>query len=171
MVIYWKDDDNNNKGYCEFDISINSKENGINLIENETFYKYALKDGNRKFKINFQEDIKYDKFSIDIMVYNGNVEFNFLYFAYEQYFYPNQIPYNLVIDEKDLYLYKIEFQASYNSFFIIKYNIISNSLNQLNNNILSDESQLIQINLTSKTNYNTINFIRYKARLKVGIFS
>ena len=36
VAIYWKDNDSDNKGYWEFDTLINSRENTMNLIENET---------------------------------------------------------------------------------------------------------------------------------------
>lgn len=44
MVIYCKNDDNEKKGYCEVYTSINNIKNTINLVENEIFFKYTLKD-------------------------------------------------------------------------------------------------------------------------------
>ena len=36
MVIYCKDIDSDNKGYCQIDTLINTRENTMHLIENET---------------------------------------------------------------------------------------------------------------------------------------
>jgi hypothetical protein len=75
MVIYCKDDDNENKGYCEVDTSVNNIGSIINLVENEEFSKYVLKGDKGIFKIGFKGGIKIKSLTIDIMIYNGDVDF------------------------------------------------------------------------------------------------
>ena len=43
IIVKCLDDGNDEKGYCEFDISIVTKEQIITLIEGENFYKFAKK--------------------------------------------------------------------------------------------------------------------------------
>ena len=54
MVVKCVDDGSDEKGYCEFDASINVKGQTINLIEGENFEKYVIKNETGKFKIDFK---------------------------------------------------------------------------------------------------------------------
>ena len=84
-----------------------------------------------------KEALKNKKINFDIMIYNGNFDFHFPYYDGNS-FYHNRNFYTLNIDRSVNFIYEIEYKATFNLFYKIKYDIISN-------NILSDESQLIKL--------------------------
>ena len=166
MIIYCKDDDNEKKGYCEVDTSINNIKIPINLIENEIFYKYTLKEVSGVFKIDLKK-IKFTNITIDIMVYSGNIDFNVKKYDddklnYNKYIYPNKYYYNLDYDTMPYDNFEINFHSYSNSFISIKYNLFFDKLSNPEDNIFSDESYLFHINTTSKERYKTINFRNIK---------
>ena len=71
------------------------------------------------------------------MIYGGNVGFHFPYYEANS-FYHNPNFYTLNIDRSVNFIYEIGYKTTFNLFYKIKYDIISN-------NILSDESQLIKL--------------------------
>ena len=80
MIVYCKDDDNENNGYCEVDVSFNTPGKNILLIEDEQLSKYALKGEKGTFKIDFKGGVRIQILIIDIMIYSGDVTFKILDF-------------------------------------------------------------------------------------------
>ena len=76
MIVYCRDDDEDNKGYCEFETSFDVIGKQITLVEGEQFCKYVLKDDNGEFRMDFKGGMKIQRLTIDIMIYSGDVSFN-----------------------------------------------------------------------------------------------
>lgn len=162
MVIYCKDDDNEQKGYCEVDIYINNIKNTINLVENEIFYKYTLKDKVGILKIDLKK-INFSNITIDIMAYSGNVDFNVKnyddnWFNHNKYITPNKYHYNLDYDAMPYDNFIIKFNSYSNYFFSIKYNLILGKFSKPEDIVFSDQSYLFHINAASKESSKEINF-------------
>ena len=96
-------------------------------------------------------------FTIDIMIYSGDVEFKVKDIEdddkisnYNKYFLSNKIFYQFNLEQTSYDNIEIEYYANYNSFFTIKYITNIYSLNQIEEFISSDESYLVQIDSSSE---------------------
>ena len=171
MVIYCKDDGNENKEYCEVDTSINNIGSIINLVENEEFSKYALKGDKGSFKIDLKR-IEIKSLTIDIMIYNGDVDFKVRDFEdnekteinYNKYTLSNKIFYHFDFDNMFYDIIEIEYYSKYNSFFTIKYGMNSFNLIQLYEKVSSDESYLVEIDSSSEERYKNIYLQNYRTK-------
>ena len=67
MIVYCKDDNNENEGYCEVDTSFNSARKTITLIENEQFSKFVLMGEKGEFRLDFKGGKIIKRLIIDIM--------------------------------------------------------------------------------------------------------
>ena len=77
MIVFCRDDDEDYKGYCEFETSFDIVGKQITLVEGEEFCKYALKGDKGEFRMDFKGGMKIKRLTIDIMKYSGDVSFNF----------------------------------------------------------------------------------------------
>ena len=175
MIIYCKDDNNENKGYCEIENSIINNIGVITLVEEEKFSKYVLKGDKGSFKIDLKKAKKIRALTIDIMIYSGDVSFDVrnpvfsndlkdeeIEFNHYKYYLSNKIfyHYNLAFNKID-YVY-VDYNAELNSFFTIQYGINS-VLDQTRENLTSGESYLVEIDPTaSKTKTVGLENYRYK---------
>ena len=75
MLVYCKDDGNDNKGYCEFETSINTIGKEKTLVENEKYSKHVLKGEKGFLRIDFKGGMRIQRLTIDIMIYSGDVIF------------------------------------------------------------------------------------------------
>ena len=156
MVIYCKDDDNKNNGYCEFDTLIYTDLQIINLMENEKFYKFILKDEKGYFKIDLKGRMIKKFLTIDIMIFSGDINFEIkgesADLKYYKYRLSNKILFYFNFEQIKLndILIEIEYKAETNSFFSIKYEIDSFYLNQLYEYVFPGENYLVQIDRTTK---------------------
>ena len=169
MIVYCKDDDNENSGYCEFDTSVNVVGKAISLVENAQYSKYVLKRDKGTFKLDFKKGIEMEGITIDIMIYCGDVSFNVLGFdnnnklidkdieiSYVKYYLSNKILYRF--DFPHIYYDSIELEyiAERHSFFTIKYQINSHDSIDLEENILSGETYLVQLDPSNSEKYKTV---------------
>ena len=166
MVVYCKDDNDEDdnlfdSGYCVFDTSVNIPGQTITLVENEPFYKYAVRNEKGIIKIDLKGGRKIQNLNIDIMIFSGDITFdvenfeNTIQNSYHKYYLSNKIFYHFNIENLSYDNIELEYIAQINSFFNIKYSINSSILMQIEENILSDENYLVQIDpiLYSKTIY------------------
>ena len=168
MIVYCKDDDNENKGYCEVDVSFNTPEKDILLVENEQLSKFVLKGEKGKIKIDFLDGILIQRITIDIMIYSGDVFFNVYNnnldrWLIDKYYLSNKIVYYLNLAEISIDSFYVDYSASINSFFTIKYRCDSYSLIETEENILSGENYLVGIDPTSRYT-KTVYISNYRAK-------
>ncbi len=170
VIVYCKDDDNDNKGYCEVESSVFTKGKEITLIENEEFSKFVTKEEKGTFKLDLKSAVEITRLSIDIMIYTGDVTFDIknteLYLANNyKYYLSNKIHYHFNLLKKTFDSVNIDYQAKLNSFFSIKYEIDPLSSVQNVETITSGKSYLVEIDPTTFEKSKTIYLqnYRYKA--------
>ena len=175
MVVYCRDDDNEEKGYCEVETNVNILGKTITLVENEKFSKYVLEGDRGKFKVDFKGGKKLQRLSFDIMIYSGDVNFkvnNFdnnngklneeIEISHFKYYLSNKIHYHFNFAQLIYDCLEIDYTAEKNSFFTIQYEFDSHNLNQIEENIISGESYLVQIDPTINPKYKTIYLYNYR---------
>ena len=183
MIVYCKDDDNENNGFCEVDVSFNTPGKDILLIENEQFSKYVLKGDKGTFKIDFKGGIRIQRLIIDIMIYSGDVTFTAKEYenaalkssnnklgeegidiSHYKYYLSNKIVYYFNFAQLPYNSFELDYNAELNSFFTIKYEINQNNLIQLEENILSGESYLVEIDPTTSEKNKTVFLPNYRTK-------
>ena len=175
MVVYCKDDDNEEKGYCEVETNVNTLGKTITLVENEKFSKYVLKGDKGKFKVDFKGGKRLQRLAFDIMIYSGDVNFKVSNFEnnngklneeidinYFKYYLSNKIHYHFNFAQLSYDCLDIEYNAEKNSFFTVQYEFDSRNPNQIEENITSGESYLVQIDPTANEKYKTIYLYNYR---------
>ena len=177
MIVNCKDDDNEEEGYCEFETSIFTEEQAITLVENEKFYKHVSKEKRGTFRI-IQGGIKIQKLYIDIMIFSGDVNFNFkenIDIVYHKYYLSNKILFIFNIEQLQIDTLEIEYKAEVNSFFSIQYGIDSYNLYQSYERIPSGENYLVQIDpynsIRSKNIYISNNRNKMNLPFLVNFFA
>jgi len=176
MLVHCKDDDNEEKGYCEFDTSIFTLSQTINLVQNEKFAKFVLKGDTGVFKIDLKGGIQIQRLTVDIMIFSGDVSFNVkessnklgedIDLHYFKYYLSNKIFFHFNFAQLNIYEVEIEFKAELNSFFTIQYGMHSYNLNQLQERIPSGESYLVQIDPTTNDKTKTIFLENYRYKME-----
>ena len=170
IVVFCADDDNEHSGYCEFETSIFSKGQEVNLVENEKFSKYVIKGEKGSFLADLKEGRKIQRLLFDIMIFSGDVTFSlssdeseasltltpgmrkldeWIQIAVDQLYLSNKILIHIDLAQLSIDKLNIDFSASLNSFFTIQYSVDSFNKEQLEEIIPSGESYLVQINPTS----------------------
>jgi len=66
MVVFCKDDDNENNNYCEVDTSVYTPGNTVNIIEDEQFSKYVISGDKGILKLDFKGGMKIQALTVDI---------------------------------------------------------------------------------------------------------
>ena len=181
MVVYCRDDDNDNKNYCEVDVSIDVPGTTINVIEREQYSKFVLAGDKGTLNLDFKGGIKIQRLTVDIMVYSGDVSFTVpdyetknlksenklneeIEITHFKYFLSNKVFYHFNFAQLVFESVAVEYEASLNSFFTIKYELNPYNLIQLEENILSDESYLVQIDPTTPEKYKKIYLPNYRVK-------
>ncbi len=181
MVVYCKDSDNEDKGFCEFETSIFTQGQTVPLVENEKLSKFVLKGETGTFKIDLKGGVQIQRITIDIMIFSGDVNFNVKESAsslkagklgeeidlnYFKYYLSNKIFFHFNFAQLQLYDLEIEFKAELNSFFTIQYGMHSYNLNQLQESIPSDENYLVQIDPTTNDKSKTVFLSNYRYKME-----
>ena len=142
------EDNSLNGDYCEFETSIIQNGKDIILIENQKLSKFVLAGEKGNLIVDLKSNRFVKRLTIDIIIYNGDIIFAVketnLYI--KQYYLSNKILFNVNPINNILEKVTIEFVASKNSFFTIKYSIDNQSIEQTEERINSGESYLVQIN-------------------------
>ena len=187
IVAYCEDDDNESKGYCEFETSIIPKKQDIYLVEDEIFSKYVVKEEQGVFRADIQSGRQIQRLTIDIMIYSGDVTFNcygkdvsdkgkeVVITSYNKYYLSNKVFYHINLAQLTIEKVIIEYKAELNSFFTIRYGIHSFNLVQLEENVASGQSYLVQIDPTTanrdKTVYLSNQFYKNKNPFVANFFA
>ena len=177
MVVFCKDGDNEDKGYCEFETSIFTQGQTISLVENEKFSKFVLKGETGTFKIDLKGGIQIQRITVDIMIFSGDVNFKVkdsssslksgklgedIDLNYFKYYLSNKIFFHFNFAQLQLYDVELEFTAELNSFFTIQYGMHSYNLNQLQEEVPSGENYLVQIDPTTNDKSKTVLISNYR---------
>ncbi len=182
MIVYCKDEDNENKGYCEVDTSIFIQGQEISLIENEKFSKFVLKGEKGIFNMNLEGGIKTQRLTIDIMVHSGDVSFKLknegsklsngklgeeeIDINYYKYYLSNKVFFHFNFAQLQVDGAQIEYTAELNSFFTIQFGMNSYNLNQLEEEVPSGESYLVQIDPTTSEKYKIVYLKNHRLKAK-----
>ena len=182
MVVYCRDEDNDNKGYCEVDTSAFKVGQEINLVEEEKFSKYVLKGEKGTIMADFKSGIKMQRATIDIMVFSGDVRFKlkggetqnlngplgdeWIDINYFKYYLSNKIFYHFNFAQLALDNIELEYEADLNSFFTIQFGMNSYNLIQTEETVPSGESYLVQIDPTTQEKIKSVNLINHRTRAK-----
>jgi len=178
MIVKCEDDDNQNNGYCEFETSIFSKEQPVDLVENEKFSRFAVKGEKGTFIADIQSGRKIQRITFDIMIFSGDINFDLskpktklrvvgdeeIDITYQKYFLSNKIHFYINLAQLSVDEIAIEYSTEINSFFTIQFNVNSFNIIQTEEIVPSGESYLVQIDPTSPTKAKNVflqNF-RYK---------
>ena len=157
MVVYC-DKTELNSDYCEFDLSVFSKGQDIDLIENQKLYKYVLKGEKGNLLVNLQQNRIFTRATIDIMIFNGDVSFSIKEkeLKSQQIYLSNKVTFYVDMQNDPINLITIEFEANLNSFFDIQYTIDPINKEQTQEILYSGESYLVQVNPLSTTKTKTV---------------
>ena len=182
IVAFCRDDDNENKGYCEVDTTVANTEKRITVVPHEEFYKYVEKGEKGSFRLDFKGGDKIQRLTIDIMIYSGDVNFNIPGFennkltdnkfkedieiTHYKYYLSNKIHYIFNFAQLAYECVDVEYSANLNSFFSIKYEINTRNLVQTEEELVSSESYLVQIDPTTQQKYKTVFLPNYRTKLK-----
>ena len=178
MIVYCKDDDNENDGFCEVDVSFSVLGKKIKLIENEQLSNYVLKNDIREFIIDCSGGILNRSLIIDIMVYSGDVTFNIKSYddilkddkiTHLKYYLSNKIVHRFYFAEFPDNNMEINSVAQINSFFTIKYRFEKISA-QIDENIISGENYLVEIDPTTIEKTKTVYFSNNRTKKEQPFF-
>ena len=181
MIAYCRDDDEDNKGYCEFETSFDVAGKQITLVEGEPFSKYVLKEDKGEFRLDFKGGMKMQRVTVDIMIYSGDVSFELLGFnnnlgkkvklgeeeveiTHYKYYLSNKVYYFFNFAQLSFEEIIISYKAVLNSYFTIKYEINPFNLVQLEEKLFSDESYLVQIDPTTTEKYKTVYLPNFRIK-------
>ena len=169
IVVECADDDNEGNGYCLFEISFLNKADTINLIPNEKFSHYVLKEEKGTFKLNIGEGIDGVRLIVDIMIFSGDVSFNVKpsetqQLNYHKYYLSNKVFFYFDLSQSSSEYFEIAFAASLNSFFTIQYSFYLDEPRQEEEIVPAGENYLVQIDPTSFGRKKTVHLqnLRYK---------
>ena len=142
---------------CGFKTVYNSKNNKINLKENELFSQYIQKGETNLYKIDFTGQNKLTKIYVDLMVFTGDIIFNPIetHLNAKKLYMANKIFYIITIDQT-LFNPEIDFNVtgSKNSYYSIKYMLVKeNDDSWITNIIESGVSYLVTIDPEGKDSH------------------
>ena len=113
--------------FCEFETSIFSNKDRINLIEKETYSQYLLDGETDLYTINIEHEENLHKIYLDLIVFSGDVNFEVeneeSFTSAHKYYLSNKIFYSITVGDTAK---KIDFKvtAQKNSFYIVAYQIV-----------------------------------------------
>ena len=133
--------------FCEFETSIFSDLDRINLVEKETFSQYLLKDETDLYTINIDSKKELHKIYLDLIVFSGDVNFEVEnkedFVSAHKYYLSNKIFYSITVNEGNT---KVNFKvtAHKNSFYIVVYQLVKKGDESKNINEIESGVNYIQ---------------------------
>ena len=161
--------------HCEFMTSIFGDQEDVILVEGQPFSQYILNGTQDHFLVDFSlEKQNTLKIHLDFLVISGDVSFDILNYENEnekidchKYFLANKIFYSITKNEQnntDLKKIKIKINARIPSYYIIEYDVIRSSDDEMMNYIYSSINYLVPIfqNETNNEGAKVIHLDRVK---------
>ena len=168
MYVFCRDDDNAGSGYCEFETLFMSLNDVIDLVEDETFGQYLIKDDKGSFKISLENDSTWRTLNIDIMVHSGDASFDISSdsgsVVAKKYYLSNKVYYKVESEENnDLSNIIISYKASLNSYFTIRWNANrQGDATQYRDYLVSGFSYLVDLDPTAVIKTKTIKLMNLR---------
>ena len=173
FVISCLEDDSDNTGYCEFDMTFYYTTQTITLINGEHMAKYVPKGREGEFKIYFNGAIQLESVGVEIMIHNGEILFEGkLYDEGKLGELPEVNKY--ILSNKVFFFYKlykekkenlfIKYKAIKDSYFTIKYiyNRVGSTVQFKEEKIFPGESYLVEID--PNVEYKNVSVINDKKK-------
>lgn len=156
MVVKCLDGDSNTVDYCEFETSVISEKDEVELVEREHFSQFALKGEKGTFVMRFPYFQNLRRVLLDINVMSGDINFNLKDsgtgepIAHHKYYLSNKMMFNINLEEnEDLTEIKVAYTASLNSFFTITYKLVRSAYALNNEGMVSGLSNLVAVDPTT----------------------
>ena len=133
--------------YCQFETSIFSDKDRINLIEKKTFSQYLLTGEKDSYTINIENEENLFKVYLDVIVFSGDVNCEIdskdIKKKAHKYYLSNKIFYSYTVQNGDE---KIDFsvEAQKKSFYLVVYELVRNDDDSKNTNKIDSGFNYIQ---------------------------
>jgi len=166
---------NDSEEYCEFDLSLFTKGQTINLREDEYFAKFVQKDEEGTFRVNFYDSLIPTLIKVEIMVYSGEVIFegkraDGSSFDGYDYIMANKILFDFNNKYEEYYSMLVNYKAMRNSFFTIKYFYYSKKGLKIAKEepIFPGENYLVSLSNEISSSPNTFRLINYNSNYSIN---
>ena len=150
IIVYCLKGDNEvemNSKYCQFETSIFSNVDRVNLIEKKTFSQYLLENEQDSYTINIENEDNLYKVYLDVIVFTGDVnceiETKGIKDDAHKYYLSNKIFFSYTVKSTDK---QIDFtvKAQKNSFYLVIYELVRNDDESKNTNMIDSGFNYIQ---------------------------
>ena len=115
-------------GFCEFETSIFSNEDRINLIEKDTLSQYLFPEESDLYTINIEKEKDLAKIYLDLIIFSGDVDFEIetqsISKTAHKYFLSNKIFYSITVNDNDDKIINFKVTAQKKSFYLIQYQLV-----------------------------------------------
>ena len=142
LLVYCLDSssiDKDDFGYCEFETSIFSDLDPLNLVEGKSYSQYILENQHDLYTIDIEYEEDLDKIYLDLIVFSGDVFFELdSSIVANKYYLSNKIFYSIHVKEFKSDIKKIDFRVhgEKNSFYLIQYQFVRDTPDSGNRNLL-----------------------------------
>ena len=144
--------------YCKFMTSIFGEKENIYLVEKQPFSQYMLKDDTDNYLINISKEKKNSRIyvHIDLLIISGDISVEMtdadsnMEINARRYYLSNKIFYSFKVDNQNnfgLKLVKLKVETKINSFYIIEYEVMTESSDINTKTIYSGINYLVPISL------------------------
>ena len=119
-----KEGEESSSFFCQFETSIFTDKDRLQLIEKQTFSQYLLKGEKDSYTISLLQEEKINKIYLDLIVFSGDVDFQIeTNIEAHKYFLSNKIFYSIQVKEGDT---KLDFyvKAEKNSFYLVVFQYV-----------------------------------------------
>ena len=174
MIVYCRDEGDNEKGYCEFDSYISAIGEPLELLEGEKTYKYVLEKEEGFIYADLKYGEKIQRAMFDIEVFSGDVTFEYVNKETNDDIDSNLVVYHL--SNKVVFLFNniqnvagqfyIKYKTFHNSFFSVQYSVHNYNMIQTEEHMISGESYLVQIDPKSKYTSKSLFLHNYRKKEK-----
>ena len=141
------DPEKKNAIYCEFETSIFTDLDRINLIKDEVFSQYLLEKETDLYTINIENEEKLEKVYIDLIVFSGDVNFEIedsTGLDAHKYYLSNKIFYSITVLSSNIPKIDFKVQAKKNSFYLVMYKVVNSGDESKNINKIESGFNYIQ---------------------------
>ena len=174
FVVFCKDDDDDNNGFCELDTYFYPEDSDIILTNNQKFFKYIDAGGKQgKFRLDFNAGVKLQTLLVDIMIFNGDVSFKIDYQNDEtiditclEYDLANKVQYKCDLSGVSLDYITLTYNSHKSSFFSIQYRFDAGESILNYEKIISNENYLVTIDPTTKNKTKSVFINNYRKKFK-----
>jgi hypothetical protein len=134
MIVYCDEGGNKESlegSFCEFETTYFSNKDTIKIFEDGSFSQYLLGGEDDSYKIQFPESNSHKKLIIDLMMFSGDADLVLTAFEGDanKYYLSHKVFYDLTLVKNTKSL-EVIVRASRNSFYVIQYKILDNTVTE-----------------------------------------